>query len=140
MPFKHDDLKTKEIAARGARAKNTKYPEHYRKWLFKKGDSRTLALSKRAVEARHRKYPDLKKFYGDHGKMSREYENQIAEHIRKEYDKMFYAGSVCDRIALRGQELIFIEIKRPGEQLRPMQKEFAEAIKNVDNVLFEVRP
>ena len=140
MPFKRNDPKTKEIASKGAQAKNVKYPEHYRKWLFKKGDPRTVAMSKKGVLARHEKYPDLKKLYGNFGKRSREFENQIAEQIKHEYDKIFYVASVCDRIALRGNELVFIEIKKPGEELRPQQKEFADALKNVSKVLFEIRP
>lgn len=140
MPFKPSDPKTKEIARKGARAKNIKYPEHYRKWLFKKGDHRTIAMSKKGVSARHEKYPDLKKLYGGSGKRSREFENQIAEQIKDEYDKIFYVASVCDRIALRGNELVFIEIKKPGEELRPQQKEFAEVLKNIKTVRFEIRP
>ena len=140
MPFKRNDPKTKKIASKGAKAKNVKYPEHYRKWLFKKGDPRTLAISKKAVLARHQKYPDLKKFYGGLGKRSREFENRIVEQIKNEYDKIFYVASVCDRIALRGNELIFIEIKKQGEELRPQQKEFAEATKNIKTVRFEVKP
>jgi len=140
MPFKKDDPKTKETSRKGAKAKNIKYPEHYRKWLFKKGDSRTLAMSKKAVLARHEKNPDLKKLYRGLGKRSRKFENRIAEQIKHEYDRFYYVASVCDRIAIRGNELIFIEIKRKGEELRPQQKEFAEATKNVKNVRFEVRP
>jgi len=140
MPFKPNDAKTKEIASKGAKAKNVKYPEHYRKWLFKKGDPRTLEMSRKAVLARHEKHPDLKKLYGGLGKRSREFENRIAEQIKNEYDKIFYVASVCDRIALRGDELVFIEIKKPGEELRVPQKEFAEAIKSVKSVLFEIRP
>jgi hypothetical protein len=140
MPFKSNDQKTKKIASMGAKAKNIKYPEHYRKWLFKKGDPRTLEMSKKAVLARHEKHPDLKEFYGSWGKRSRRFENRIAEQIRNEYDKIFYVASVCDRIALRGDELIFIEIKQPRHALRPQQKEFVEAIKNVKNVRFEIRP
>jgi len=140
MPFKPNDPKTKAIASKGAKFKNRKYPEHYRRWLFKKGDHRTLAMSKKAVLARHEKHPDLKELYRGLGKRSREFENQIAEQIKNEYDEIFYVASVCDRIALRGNELIFIEIKKQGEELRPQQKEFAEAIKSIKNVRFEVRP
>lgn len=61
----------------------------------------------------------------------------IAEQIKNEYDKIFYVASVCDRIALKGNELVFIEIKKPGEELRPQQKEFANALKNVSEVLFD---
>jgi len=35
---------------------------------------------------------------------------------------------------------VFIEIKKPGCKLRPLQKEFAEAIKNIKKVSFEVKP
>jgi len=140
MPFKTNDPKTKEIASKGAKAKNIKYPEHYRKWIFRKGDSRTLAMSKKAVLARHEKHPDLKKLYGGLGKRSREFENQVVDKIKNEYDKIFYVASVCDRIALRGNELIFIEIKKQGEELRPKQKEFAEAIRSVKSIRFEIRP
>ena len=140
MPFKPNDPKTKEIASKGAKAKNEKYPEHYRRWLFKKDDPRTKEMSKKAVLARHKKHPDLHELYSSWGKKSRKFENQIAERIKNEYDKIFYVVSVCDRIALKGSELVFIEIKKPGQNLRPQQKEFAEAIKNVERVLFEIRP
>ena len=140
MPFKPNDPKTKEIASKGAKAKNEKYLEHYRRWLFKKGDPRTKEMSRNAVLARHKKHPNLHDFYGNLGKRSRKFENQIAERIKNEYDRIFYIASVCDRIVLRGSELVFIEIKKPGQHLRPQQKEFAEAIKNVKAVLFEVRP
>jgi len=140
LPFKSNDPKTKEIASKGARAKNVKYPEHYRKWLFKKGDPRTLEMSRKAVLAKHKKHPNLKELYGDLGRRSREFESRIAEQIKNEYDKIFYVASVCDRIALRGNELIFIEIKKQGEKLRPQQREFAEALENVKMVRFEIRP
>jgi len=140
MPFKTDDPKTKTIASKGAKAKNRKHPEHYRKWLFKKGDPRTLTMSKKAVLARREKYADLKELYRSFGKRSRKFENKIVEQIKEEYDKIFYVSSVCDRIALKGNKLIFIEIKKQGEDLRPQQKEFAEAIKTVNNIRFEVRP
>lgn len=140
MPFKPNDPKTKEIASKGAKVKNEKYPEHYRRWLFKKGEPKTKEMSKKAVLARHKKHPDLYTLYGSWGKKSRKFENRIAESIKNEYDKIFYVASVCDRIALRGTELIFIEIKKLGQDLRPQQKEFAEAIKNVERVSFEIRP
>jgi len=140
MPFKPNDPKTREIASKGAKAKNRKYPEHYRKWLFKKGDPRTRELSRKGVLARHRKYSNIHEFYSNLGRKSREFENRIVEEIKHEYDRIFYISSVCDRIALRGDELVFIEIKKPGRKLRPLQKEFAEAIKNIKKVSFEIRP
>ena len=140
MPFKPNDPKTREIASKGAKAKNKKYPEHYRRWLFKKGDPRTKEMSKKAVLARHKKHRDLYELYSSWGKKSRKFENQIAERIKSEYDKIFYVASVCDRIALRGTELIFIEIKKPSQDLRPQQKEFAETLENVKTVRFEIKP
>jgi len=113
MPFKPNDPKTKAIASKGAKAKNIKHPEHYRKWLFEKGDSRTIEMAKKGVLARHQKHPNLKEFYQGWGKKSREFENRIAKQIKDDYDKIFYATSVCDRIALKGNDLVFIEIKKP---------------------------
>ena len=144
MPFKPNDPKTREIASKGAKAKNRKYPEHYRKWLCKKGDPWTRELSRKGVLARHKRYPNIHEFYSKLGsklgRKSREFENRVVEEIKHEYDRMLYISSVCDRIALRGDELVFIEIKKPGRKLRPLQKEFAEAIKNVKKVSFEIRP
>ena len=48
MPFKPNDPKTREIASKGAKAKNRKYPEHYRKWLCKKGDPWTREFQNHA--------------------------------------------------------------------------------------------
>ena len=59
MPFKPNDPKTSEIAGKGAKAKNKKYPENYRKWLFKKGGPRTRESSRKGVLAGHRKYPNI---------------------------------------------------------------------------------
>jgi hypothetical protein len=63
MPFKPNDPKTKEIASKGARAKNEKHPEHYRKWLFRKGDPRTKELSRKGVLERHKKFSNIREFY-----------------------------------------------------------------------------
>ncbi len=97
-------------------------------------------MARKSVLARHEKHPNIKEFYRSWGKRSREFENRIAQEIKDEYDKMFHVASVCDRIAIRGNELFFIEIKKPSEDLRPQQKEFATALKNVSRVLFEIRP
>lgn len=139
MPFKSNDPKTKAIASKGAKAKNRKYPEHYQRWLFRKDDPRTKEISRQGVLARHKKHPNLHEFYSDLGKKSRAFENQVVERIKHEYDKIFYVASVCDRIALRGTELVFIEIKKPGQDLRPQQEEFAETLENVKTVRFEIR-
>jgi hypothetical protein len=140
MPFKPNDPKTKEIASKGAKAKNEKYPEHYRKWLFKKDDLRTKELSRKGVLERHKKFSDIHEFYSKLGRKSRDFENKVVESIKNKYDKIFYISSICDRIALRGDELIFIEIKKPGRRLRPQQKEIAEMLKNIKKVSFEIRP
>jgi hypothetical protein len=79
-------------------------------------------------------------FYSKLGRKSRKFENEVVENIKNEYDKIFYVSSVCDRIALRKDELVFIEIKKPGRKLRPQQEEFAEMLKNIKKVNFEIRP
>jgi hypothetical protein len=89
---------------------------------------------------RHEKFSSIHEFYSSLGRKSREFENKVADNIKNEYDKVFYIASVCDRIALKGDELVFIEIKKPGRRLRPQQKEFAEMLKNIKKVSFEVRP
>ena len=97
-------------------------------------------MSRKCVLGRHRNYPNIHEFYSNLGRKSREFENRVVEEIKHEYDRIFYISSVCDRIALKGDELVFIEIKKSGRKLRPLQKEFAEAIKNIKKVSFEVKP
>lgn len=58
------------------------------------------------------------------GLNSRKYENQVAKEIT--CDEMFLPQEVCDRIIVIDGKVIFIEIKHPGEELKPNQKRFKE--------------
>ncbi|MEM2335985.1 MAG: hypothetical protein QXR79_00445 [Candidatus Bathyarchaeia archaeon] len=44
-------------------------------------------------------------------KERKEFENKVVEGIKGEYDRIFYAAaSLCDRIAFKGDELVFIKV------------------------------
>jgi len=61
------------------------------------------------------------------GKKSRKRENRIIERIREDYDKLFMPFRVCDRIAIKGNKIIFIEVKKKSHRkLTPKQQEFKE--------------
>lgn len=64
------------------------------------------------------------------GKLCRIYENEIANKIKSEYDKLYYPSSVCDRIGVKDGKIFFIEIKQKGRRLSQKQQEFQKIAKN----------
>ncbi len=39
---------------------------------------------------------------------------------------MFLPQSICDRICIKNEKIVFVEIKHKGQKLRPKQQEFKE--------------
>ena len=64
------------------------------------------------------------------GKLSRKFENEMAEKIKGNYDYMFLPQSVCDRICIKNGKIFFIEIKKGKDKLKEKQKEFKKLVGN----------
>ena len=85
----------------------------------------------------HKKYPNMaselmKRNHDITGKGSRirgKEEKQVVDRIKKEYDDIFAPNAICDKIAFKGNKIIFIEIKRKGQKLRCRQDKFKKLIK-----------
>lgn len=60
------------------------------------------------------------------GKLSRFYENRTAAKL--DYEEIFLPQEVCDRIAFKNGEIVFIEIKRKNGKLTPKQQRFKELV------------
>ncbi len=58
------------------------------------------------------------------GKMSRKAENEKAKILQNKYEKIYQPFRVCDRICIKDEKIVFIEIKQVGQKLRPLQEEF----------------
>lgn len=68
--------------------------------------------------------------YSEMGKKSTYYENIKSKEIEKEFDLMFKPNEVCDRICIKENKIIFIEIKGKNKALSHKQKVFREFCKN----------
>jgi uncharacterized transporter YbjL len=66
------------------------------------------------------------------GKMSKYWENKKAKVLEEKYGQLFQPAAVCDRIAIENGKIIFIEIKRKGQDLRPLQEKFKTICKELE--------
>jgi hypothetical protein len=72
------------------------------------------------------------------GKKTNFYEKIGAEKLKLKYQKIFNSNSVCDRIVIKDNKIIFVEIKRDSkDKLRPLQKEFKEFC-DANNIPYEI--
>jgi hypothetical protein len=84
----------------------------------------------------HKKHPDMasrlmKKNHDVTGKGSiirGQEERKVVNRIKEEYDDIFAPNAVCDKIAFKDNKIIFIEIKRKGQKLRPRQAKFKKLV------------
>jgi len=104
--LKKNDLRTKEIASMGAKAKNRLYPN--KEWQFRKGSERAKECGAKGLVAILEKNPSHQ---AEAGKRSRLFENKIATKLEGEH--IFKPNEVCDRIVIRDAEVFFVEIKQP---------------------------
>jgi len=89
---------------------------------MKKGDPRAKESAKKSHLSGRMKKGQASRM----GKNSRIFENEIASKLP--YQEIFLPYEVCDRIAFVGGKVLFIEIKRKGQKLRPKQNRFRELV------------
>jgi len=68
------------------------------------------------------------------GLESRKYENSVADTLK--YKSMFLPNEVCDRIVIKNGKIIFIEIKHPGQELRPKQEQFKNLVGSAYKIIY----
>ncbi len=127
---KGQQLNVSELGRKGAIERNLKHGSPFIKlwedqeWRKKKAESSRQILIK--INNRMSK-EEFSEFCSRAGKKSREREKRIAEQIKKDYDRLFIPSRICDRIALKDNKLVFIEIKpKYRQKLRPKQEEFRQ--------------
>ena len=100
---------TKDESRRGGIVRNILYPEMSRKLLAKVKTSQTQS---------------------ELGKRARGYERIKTEELKRKFSKVYFPTSVCDRIAVKGQKVYLIEIKKPGSELTKDQMRIRKLLKN----------
>lgn len=116
MVFKKNDETTKLAAQKGGLKAQEKHPESAQ--IMNKRRDTTI------YSEMCKKMNSNKEHQRIAGKMSRKAENDKAEMLQNKYEKMYQPFRVCDRICIKDGKLIFVEIKKQGQELRPLQKEF----------------
>ena len=118
--------------------------------MFKKKDEKTLnagrkgGLKTQEIHPETKKYLELgrrgqtfKKFNSnvEHqrnaGRMSRVWEQKVADMLTREFDRVYLPQCICDRICIKDGKITFIEIKKikhidfkKPKDLTPLQEEF----------------
>ena len=130
MVFGKGNLKNvKEIGRKGGIATGLSGNNILKKlWKDEKWSEKKRKESKEYIETFNNSMnaEEFREHCRNAGKKSREREKRVIDKIRGDYDKLFMPFRVCDRIAIKGNEIVFIEIKKHKEKLRPKQREFKE--------------
>ena len=114
MTFKKGEEKTKLAGSKGGLKTQEVHSEvQSNLTLGRKGDT-------------YRKFNTNKEHQINAGKMSRHWENLKAEEMKKRYDEVFQPFVVCDRLCVKDEKIIFVEIKKSGQILSEQQKIFQE--------------
>ena len=117
-----------EVSSKGAISRNKLYGNPLAKlWKNKDFRQRQKIQGKKYLKEYRSKFTDeeWKKFCSNAGKKSRKFEKIVAKKISKNFSKIFEPFRVCDRIAIKNNQIYFIEIKKSTkDKLKPKQKQF----------------
>ncbi len=113
------------MGSAGAFARNKKYGNPMKNKITAK-KANTSEKARLGAIASHKNNRMKKGQASRMGKNSRKFENKIASKLP--YDIIFLPNEICDRVAIFNNKVLFIEIKREGEKLRPKQQQFKDLV------------
>ena len=130
MVFKKDDIQTKEAARKAALIREQNHNNILDKmWQIPEWKAKFAQTGREHLIKRRASMTDeeWKKHCSKAGKNSRKYEKAVADRLQKKFDYIFEPSHIFDRIAIKDNQLSFVEIKKDkDEKLKPKQKEFKE--------------